>query len=54
MVERLGQDVEGLHLHEEEVSGQTELGDVEERSLLGTVDISLWVCHWGKAGKIKI
>ena len=45
VVERLGQDVEGLHLHEDEVGGQPELGDVEERSLLGTVDISLGVCH---------
>ena len=32
--ERLGQDVERLHLHEDEVSGQPELGDVEEGALV--------------------
>ena len=32
--EGLGQDVERLHLHEDEVSGQPELGDVEEGALV--------------------
>ena len=41
----LGQDVEGLHLHQDQVGGQSELGDIEERSLVRTVDIPLWVCH---------
>ena len=45
VVERLGQDVERLHLHEDEMGGQSELGDVEEGALLGTVDTPLWICH---------
>ena len=45
VLERLGQDVEGLHLHEDQMGGQAELGDVEERSLVWTVDIPLGVCH---------
>ena len=45
VLERLGQDVEGLHLHEDEMGGQSELWDIEERSLLRTVDIPLRICH---------
>ena len=43
--EGLGQDVERPHLHEDEVSGQPELGDVEEGALVRAVDITVRVCH---------
>ena len=41
MGERLGQDVERLHLHEDEVCGESELGNIEEGSLVWTVDITV-------------
>ena len=41
MREGLGQDVERLHLHEDEMCGEPELGDVEEGSLVWTVDITV-------------
>ena len=35
----LGQDVEYLHVHDHEVGGQPELGDVHEGALIWAVDI---------------